>query len=79
VVEGSPADGTTIRDLPCGEDVWISLIIRNGALVAADGDTIMRPGDDVLVMADPADTELLDRLFGSPETRLRGARPRPCA
>jgi potassium/hydrogen antiporter len=74
VVEGSPADGTTIRDLPCGEDVWISLIIRNGALVAADGDTIMRPGDDVLVMADPADTELLDRLFGLPETGL-GARP----
>ncbi len=63
VVAGSAADGSAIGDLPCGESVWVSLIIRDGNLVTADGDTTLRAGDDVLVLADPDDAPLLDRLF----------------
>jgi potassium/hydrogen antiporter len=63
VAAGSAADGSAIGDLPCGENVWVSLIIRDGNLVTADGDTTLRAGDDVLVLADPDDAPVLDRLF----------------
>jgi potassium/hydrogen antiporter len=63
VVAGSAADGSAIGDLPCGENVWVSLIIRDGNLVTADGDTTLRAGDDILVLADPDDAPVLDRLF----------------
>jgi cell volume regulation protein A len=63
VAPGSPADGSAIRDLPCGEDVWVSLIIRDGSLVTAGGDTTLRAGDDVLVLAEPGEAPALDRVF----------------
>ena len=65
VAAGSAAEGSAIGDLPCGEGVWVSLIIRNGDLVTADGDTMLRAGDDVLVLADPDDAPALDRLFSA--------------
>src|SRR6185437_3073896 len=48
VAVGSPADGSPVSDLPCGEDVWISLIIRDGNLVTPTDDMTLRAGDDVL-------------------------------
>ncbi|MGH3164328.1 MAG: TrkA C-terminal domain-containing protein, partial [Trebonia sp.] len=66
VVAGAPADGSTIGDLPCGEDVWVSLVIRNGTLVTDGSDTTLRAGDEVIVLVDPADEALLDRLFTRP-------------
>ena len=65
VAAGSAADGSAIGDLPCGEGVWVSLVIRDGSLVTADGDTPLRAGDDVLVLADPEDAPVLDRLFSA--------------
>jgi potassium/hydrogen antiporter len=65
VAAGSPADGSAIGELPCGEDVWVSLIIRDGSLVTV-GDTTLRAGDEVLVLADPDNAEALDRLFTEP-------------
>jgi cell volume regulation protein A len=52
VAPGSAADGSPVSDLPCGEDVWVSLIIRDG--------------DDVLVLAEPDEAPALDRLFTAP-------------
>jgi potassium/hydrogen antiporter len=66
VAAGSPADGSTIAELPCGEDVWVSLIIRDGSLVTVGGDTTLRAGDEVLVLADPGNAQALDRLFTQP-------------
>jgi len=66
VAAGSPADGSTIGELPCGEDVWVSLIIRDGSLVTVGGDTTLRAGDEVLVLADPDNAQVLDRLFNEP-------------
>jgi potassium/hydrogen antiporter len=66
VAAGSPADGSTIAELPCGEDVWVSLIIRDGSLVTVGGDTTLRAGDEVLVLADPGNAQVLDRLFTQP-------------
>lgn len=73
VVAGSAADGSAIGELPCGEDVWVSLIIRDGNLVTTTGgDTTLQAGDDVLVLADPDDAPLLDRLFTAPQVTEGG-------
>lgn len=39
---GAPADGSTIAELPLGEDVWISMINRNGALVPVRGSAVLQ-------------------------------------
>jgi cell volume regulation protein A len=58
VSAGAAADGSTIADLALGEDTWISMINRNGALVPVHGTTVLRAGDEVLLLADPyADTD----------------------
>jgi len=64
VGSGSPADGLAIRDLPLAEDMWISLVARDGRLLPVRGDTVLRPGDEVLVLGDPAQS--LDALFNRP-------------
>jgi cell volume regulation protein A len=63
VVAGSPADGAAIGELPCGEEVWVSLVIRGGNLLTTSADTTLRAGDDVLVLADPDSEPELDKLF----------------
>ena len=54
VKAGSAADGVTVDHLPCGEDAWVSAVIRDGRLVPVRADTEMRAGDEVLVLADDA-------------------------
>jgi potassium/hydrogen antiporter len=63
VVPGAPADGAPVSELPCGENAWVSLIIRNGSLAPVNADTTLRAGDDVLVLADPDDADALGELF----------------
>ncbi|MEO6886366.1 MAG: cation:proton antiporter [Jatrophihabitantaceae bacterium] len=61
---GAPADGARIadlRDLP--EDAWISLVIRENALLPVRGDSQLRAGDQVLVLADPEHHAVLERVF----------------
>lgn len=53
VDDGAPASGRTIDELDLGEDVWISMLLREGALVAVRGDTEIRAGDEVVVLTDP--------------------------
>jgi cell volume regulation protein A len=67
VAGGSAADGMSIADLPCGENAWVSLIVRDGTLLTAvTGDTALRAGDDVLLLADPDETDALARCFTAP-------------
>ncbi|MGA8465541.1 MAG: cation:proton antiporter [Trebonia sp.] len=66
VVAGSAADGSAVSELPFGEDVWVSLIVRDGNLVTAAADMTLRAGDDVLVLAEPDEVPALDRLFAAP-------------
>jgi cell volume regulation protein A len=63
VAPGAAADGSSVADLPCGENAWISLVIRNGTLLTVTGDTVLQEGDDVLVLADPDETEALEGYF----------------
>ena len=53
VTRGAPADGTAIADLELAEDTWISMVNRGGALLPVRGRTVLRAGDEVLVMVDP--------------------------
>jgi cell volume regulation protein A len=67
VMAGSPADGRTIGDLPeLPGDAWVSFIVRDGRLVSIKPDTVLRAGDDVLVLADVDLGENLTRTFESP-------------
>jgi cell volume regulation protein A len=49
---GTPADGCTLADLDLGEDAWISMISRDGALVPVRGDTVLLADDEVLLLVD---------------------------
>ena len=53
VPAGAPADGASIRDLALDEDTWISMVNRGGGLVPVRGDTVLRAGDEVLLLTDP--------------------------
>jgi cell volume regulation protein A len=50
---GAPADGRSVRDLHLGQDIWISLVVRGGRSLRVRGDTTLRAGDEVLLLADP--------------------------
>jgi cell volume regulation protein A len=61
VTPGSAADGATVGDLPCGEDGWVSFVIREGRLVPVRADTEIQAGDEVLILAD--DASQLEAVF----------------
>jgi potassium/hydrogen antiporter len=64
---GSPADGRTIRDLVgLPGEAWVSFVVRDGQLVPITEDAVLRPGDEVLVLADPALHDELVRAFERP-------------
>jgi cell volume regulation protein A len=53
VARGSLADGTRIGQLPgLSEGTWVSLVVRDGALVPVRGDTRLDAGDQVLMLLD---------------------------
>ena len=71
---GSPADGRTIGDLALlPGDAWVSFVVRDGQLVPIREDTVLRPGDDVLVLADPGlRGQLVTAFEGHPEETAEG-------
>lgn len=66
VASGAMADGTPIADLDLGEDTWISMINRGGRLVPVRGGTVLRAGDEVLLLVDPEEDVDLAGQFGRP-------------
>jgi cell volume regulation protein A len=66
VSPGAAADATQVGDVHLAQDAWISLIIRDGRLVPVRPDTVLRAGDEVVVLsADPAAAGL-STLFTEP-------------
>ncbi|MGH3281278.1 MAG: potassium/proton antiporter [Trebonia sp.] len=64
VTAGSPADGRTIGELAgLPGEAWVSFIVRDGQLVPVKAGTRLRPGDNVLVLADPDLHDELTRAF----------------
>ena len=63
VRRGAAADGVVLDDLTLGEGVWISLVGRAGRLVQVRGDTRLRAGDEVIVLAHDTDADVVEGLF----------------
>ena len=68
ITSGAPADGCTIADLALGEDTWISMINRAGVLVPVRGNTVLRSGDEVLLLIDTDTDTDPQPLFTHPRT-----------
>jgi cell volume regulation protein A len=66
VAPGSRAEGAAIADLPCGEDVWVSLIVRSGNLITPAADTKLRAGDEVLLLSALDNASEIESLFTAP-------------
>jgi potassium/hydrogen antiporter len=61
---GAPADGQRIEELATlGEDAWISFVVRDHRLLPVRGETQLRAGDEVLVVASPDRHEAITALF----------------
>lgn len=60
VQAGSAAAGLKLRDLPIGEDLWVSVVGRAGQMVRVSGDTVLEAGDEVLAITsdEPAASQL---------------------
>jgi potassium/hydrogen antiporter len=57
VVEpGAPADGATLGELVLGDAPWVSAALRDGHLLPMTPETVLRPGDELLVV-DAPDTD----------------------
>ena len=68
ITPGAPADGQTVRDLHLDEDIWISLIVRNGRPIQVRADTKLQAGDEVLLLTDPHTEQDTAPIFTQPET-----------
>ncbi len=77
VTPGAAADGNPVSDLPGGGGAWVSLVIRDGALITVTGGTILRAADEVLLLADPAEGQALERYFTAPGHPDPPGRPDP--
>ena len=68
VAQGAPADGHSIEELTnLPGDVWVSFLVREQQLVPVTGETLLRHGDEVLVLAEPDLYEQLAATFERPE------------
>jgi cell volume regulation protein A len=66
VAPGAPADRTPVGDLHVAGEVWVSLIIRDGRLVPVHADTVLRAGDEAVLLASDRDEGGLGALFSTP-------------
>jgi cell volume regulation protein A len=61
VVAGAAVVGQAVADLPV--EVWVSSVVRVGHLVRVHEGTRLRAGDEVVVFADPEQSERLRQAF----------------
>lgn len=67
VRQGTAAEGRSIAEVADrAGDIWISLVVRDQALLPVQPDTVLRTGDEVVVLADADLHDALAQLFESP-------------
>ncbi len=71
VAPGSQADGSAVDDLAPDRELWIAMAVRDGSLLQIRGDTTLRAGDEVIVLATDPDWDP-GTLFVAPLDRRRG-------
>jgi potassium/hydrogen antiporter len=65
VGRGSRADGMALGQLPIGDDAWVTLLVRDGDALQPDPDVQLRPGDRLLILADPDRERELSATFAA--------------
>jgi cell volume regulation protein A len=79
VAAGSRAADRRIRDLPIGEDTWISLIVRDSRPIQPRGSVRLQAGDELLILAGARDPARLAAVFERDRSRTTdtGSRSEP--
>jgi cell volume regulation protein A len=54
VESGAQAVGMTVAELHEQQDVWVSLVVRDGAPVSLGAQTVFQAGDEVLLLVEPS-------------------------
>jgi trk system potassium uptake protein TrkA len=65
LAEGSPLDGKTIVELGVPRDATVVAVLRNGRLLVPRGDTLLRAGDEVIVLVTTDSEDEVNRLLTS--------------
>ncbi|HTP17053.1 MAG TPA: cation:proton antiporter, partial [Streptosporangiaceae bacterium] len=63
VAPGAAAENSALDDLPLPEDAWISFVIRSGRLLPVQPYTVLRAGDEVVVLASETHAADLSAVF----------------
>ncbi len=66
LADDSPARDQAIVDLGVPRDATIVAIVRSGHIVVPRGDTLLRPGDEVLALTTPGAEEAVRTIFIAP-------------
>jgi potassium/hydrogen antiporter len=53
VVAGSTIDGAQVRELQDERGVWVGIVVRDGRALPVRPDTVLRAGDELLLLTDP--------------------------
>jgi cell volume regulation protein A len=59
--------GESLRDIPFPEGASVTVVEREGELIAPNGDLVLEPGDHVFVLASRSDRAFIELLFGGAE------------
>ncbi len=65
--EALPVTGERLADIPFPEGASVTLIVREGDLIAPKGETILFPGDHAYIFTRAEERALIELMFGRPE------------
>jgi trk system potassium uptake protein TrkA len=74
LAEDSPAGNRAISDLGVPRDATVVAVIRERHVIVPRGETVMAPGDEVLVLVTPESEEAVKSLFVGSSAGTTGAR-----
>jgi cell volume regulation protein A len=63
VRDGAFAAGTRLAELPLAERAWVEAIYRDGHSLPVNAETVLEPGDGVLVLCELETVPVLTRIF----------------
>jgi trk system potassium uptake protein TrkA len=72
VAENAPTAGKQVTDVPLPDGSLIISILRGGEGFVPKADTVIEPGDEVLIVLDPGLEEEITRQFASQEAAASG-------
>jgi len=68
VDEALPVAGMALNELPFPDEAAVTMIVRGRQLIAPKGSTRLEVGDHAYVLSKPGALEMVQLLFGRPES-----------